>query len=248
LKDLVSIITPTYNSEEYISVTINSILSQTYSNFELIIIDDFSTDNTLECVKKFDDKRIKILKNSKNRGAAFCRNKGLKNANGRYLSFCDSDDFWEIDKTNAQIKLMKQDNCSISFTSYSVYNSDLKKKLYKINVPNKINYEGYLKNTIIGMSTSIIDKNKVKGIEFVDLRIRQDTYLWMSLLKRGIIANGYDLNMVKYRLADNSISSNKFKAAKVVWHLYYDLEKLGFFKSSYYFLFYIFNALKKRLL
>ena len=158
MKDLVSIITPTYNSEEYISVTINSILNQTYSNFELIIIDDFSTDNTLECVKKFDDKRIKIFKNNKNRGAAFCRNRGLKNAKGRYLSFCDSDDFWEIDKTSAQINLMKQDNCSISFTSYSVYNSDLKKKLYKINVPNKINYEGYLKNTIIGMSTSIIDK------------------------------------------------------------------------------------------
>ena len=86
----------------------------------------------------------------------------------------------------------------------------------------------------------------MKGIEFVDLRTRQDTYLWISLLKRGIIANGYDLNMVKYRLAENSISSNKFKSAKVVWHLYYDLEILGFFKSSYYYFFYIFNALKSR--
>ena len=165
MKDLVSIITPTYNSEEYISVTVNSILSQTYSNFELIIIDDFSTDNTLECVKKFDDKRIKILKNNKNRGAAFCRNMGLKIANGRYLSFCDSDDFWEIDKTNAQIKLMKQDNCSISFTSYSVYNFDLKKKLYKINVPNKINYEGYLKNTIIDLPESNPEKAFYKVAE-----------------------------------------------------------------------------------
>jgi teichuronic acid biosynthesis glycosyltransferase TuaG len=247
---LISIILPTYNSETFISETISSVINQTYQNWELIIIDDCSTDNSMSIVDSFskNENRIKFFKNKTNSGAAISRNIGLENSSGRFISFIDSDDVWELNKLEIQIKFMIVNNYAISFTEYNLIDEKGISLNKTIKVVNEIDYYGYLKNTIIGMSTSMIDLTKTEKFEFKNIRTRQDTYLWITLLKRGLIAQGLNKTLVNYRVRKDSISANKYKAAKQVWKLYYNFEKLGLLKSTYYFSYYIFNAIKKRIL
>ena len=247
---LISIILPTYNSETFISETISSVINQTYQNWELIIIDDCSTDSSMSVIDSFseNEKRIKFFKNKINKGAAISRNIGLENSFGRFISFIDSDDVWELNKLEIQIKFMIVNNCPISFTEYNLIDEKGISLNKTIKVVKEIDYYGYLKNTIIGMSTSMIDLNKTENFEFKNIRTRQDTYLWITLLKRGLIAHGLNMTLVNYRVRKDSISANKYKAAKQVWKLYYNLEKLGLIKSTYYFVYYISNAIKKRIL
>lgn len=247
---LISIILPTYNSETFISETISSVINQTYQNWELIIIDDCSTDSSMSIIDSFskNEKRIKFFKNKINSGAAISRNIGLENSSGRFISFIDSDDVWELNKLEIQIKFMIVNNCPISFTEYNLIDEKGISLNKTIKVVKEIDYYGYLKNTIIGMSTSMIDSKKTENFKFKNIRTRQDTYLWITLLKRGLTAQGLNMTLVNYRVRKDSISANKYKAAKQVWKLYYHLEKLGLIKSSYYFSYYIFNAIKKRIL
>ncbi len=245
---LVSVITPLYNGEQFIESTIESVVNQTYDNWEMIIVDDVSTDNSVEIVEEIakNDTRIKLYKSEVNGGAAVARNKALQHAKGRMIAFLDSDDIWLPSKLEIQVKFMLENNYPISFTSYEVMNEKLESTGTTIKSVESIDYYGYLKNTIIGMSTSIIDKKIVGDFEFFNIRTRQDTYLWLTLLKRGFKAYGIGNILAYYRVHSNSISSNKVKAAKRVWYMYYKMEKLGFFRSSYYFGHYAFNAVKKR--
>lgn len=245
---LVSVIMPCYNSVDFIKESIEAIINQVYTVWELIIVDDKSNDRTCELINKYllIDKRIKLIKLEVNSGAATARNMGLKEAKGRFISFCDSDDVWSQNKLVSQVHFMLDRKAPISFTSYGVYDCRLLNEYYVVNVPKAINYHGYLKNTIIGMSTSMIDKASVGEFSFYNIRTRQDTYLWMTLLKKGHIAYGIKEKLVKYRIRETSISSNKYLAAKRVWYLYYNLEKLGFLKSVYYFVHYAYNTVKKR--
>jgi teichuronic acid biosynthesis glycosyltransferase TuaG len=245
---LVSIITPIYNSDIYIEKTIKSILCQTYKEFELIVIDDCSTDDGYEIVDKFTklDSRIKLIKLEVNSGAAIARNKGLSIARGRFIAFCDCDDLWFDNKLECQIRFMLEKSIPISFTSYQLINEEGKSLNKVIKAVECISYCEYLKNTIIGMSTSIIDTSLVDHFRFENIRTRQDTLLWITLLKRGHLAYGLNKVLVKYTVRSNSISANKFKAASKVWYLYYNMEEMSFLNSSYYFMFYIFNAIKKR--
>ena len=246
----VSIITPNYNSGKYIEETILSVINQTYKSWEMIIVDDCSTDNSvniLQAAAKQDD-RIKLILLKKNLGAAKARNEALKIAKGPFIAFLDSDDLWEPEKLEAQIGLMIKNNYPISFTQYSVFKEDLSTYKYTIKVPDSLDYSGYLKNTIIGVSTAIINKEMVGAFSFYNIRSRQDAYLWITLLKRGYIAYGIHKNLTKYRLRKESVSANKLKAAKMVWHLYFNLEKLGFLKASYYFGCYAYNATLKRII
>ncbi len=248
MKDLVSIITPSYNSANFIGATIDSVIIQTYPNWEMIIVDDCSTDNSIEIIQKYvaQDRRVKLIQNKKNRGAAETRNEALKVAKGRFIAFLDSDDLWYSNKLEEQIAFMEKGNYPISFTEYGLVDEDGKHLDKFVRVVPCIDYTGYMKNTIIGMSTSMIDTDIVEPFQFVNIRTRQDTYLWITLLKRGHKAYGINKVFAKYRVRKDSISANKFKAAKRVWYLYYHLEKLGFFKSAYYFSYYAFNAIKKR--
>lgn len=248
--ELISIVLPTYNSSKYISITIESILSQDYLDWELIITDDCSTDNTLSILNQYakNDTRIRVHKLKVNSGAAIARNHSLKYCNSKYVAFIDSDDTWNKEKLGLQLAFMQKNNYPISFTSYKLVNEsggDLKRI---IRVKKKVNYDSYLKNTIIGMSTSMINTSLTGPLQFKNIRTRQDTYLWITLLKKGFNAYGLDKILVSYRVRDDSISSNKFKAVRQVWKLYFEFEKLGLIKSVYYLIFYIFNALKKRYL
>ncbi|MDM1060600.1 glycosyltransferase family 2 protein [Myroides odoratimimus] len=246
---MVSIIMPCFNGQDFIGDSIKSVIDQTYINWELLITDDCSSDSSIEVINEFvkKDSRIKLFKLEKNSGAAIARNNSLNNAKGKFIAFLDSDDVWLPNKLEKQVHFMEEHNIPISFTSYEVLDENLNSTNTIIKSVNEIDYSGYLKNTIIGMSTSMIDKDVVGKFEFFNLRTRQDTYLWITLLKRGHKAYGILDILAQYRVRENSISANKWKAAKRVWYLYYELEDLGLFRSSYYFLCYMFNAIKKRL-
>jgi teichuronic acid biosynthesis glycosyltransferase TuaG len=246
---LVSVITPSYNSSKYVSETIESVIEQSYQNWEMIIVDDCSTDDSRKIIQQYCDKdsRITLVSLNENSGAAIARNTALKLAKGQYIAFLDSDDLWMPNKLEKQIAFMKEGNHPISFTAYQVFNETMEEHQYSINVPKSVDYKAYLKNTIIGMSTSIIDRAIIDYFEFYNIRTRQDTYLWITLLKKNFLAYGLNSPLMKYRLRNDSISANKMKAAQKVWFLYHHLEGIGFFKSLYYISFYGMNALKKRI-
>lgn len=247
---MVSIITPTYNCEEFLCETVNSVLKQTYFNWELILIDDCSTDNTREIINNYtaQDSRIKKIFLTENSGAGVARNYGLEEVQGRYIAFLDSDDVWLENKLDRQLKLMQEKEAPISFTGYTIMDEKLNKINAEIRVPVSIDLFEYLKTTIIGMSTSMIDKNIVGDFRLNKIRSRQDGILWIELLKRGHKAYGLNEQLVKYRYRNNSVSANKFKAISKVWYIYRAYAKLNFIQTLYFFFFYIYNNLKRRYL
>ena len=246
---LVSIITPVYNAERFLSDTIKSVQNQTYKNWEILLIDDCSKDNSAQIIKEFQkyDNRIKYIKLKKNSGASVSRNEGIRNAKGRFIAFVDSDDIWKPEKLEIQIKYMLKENLGFTFTSYRYMkeNGELTNKIAK--APSKINYNGLLKNTIIGCSTVVIDREIVDYFEKPLVRRGQDTATWLQILRKEKYAYGIEQDLVNYRLVGESLSSNKIKALKRTWNTYRNVEKLGLLKSSYVFCFYVFNAIKKRI-
>lgn len=246
---LVSIITPVYNAERFLSDTIKSVQNQTYKNWEILLIDDCSKDNSAQIIKEFQkyDNRIKYIKLKKNSGASVSRNEGIRNAKGRFIAFVDSDDIWKPEKLEIQIKYMLKENLGVTFTSYRYMkeNGELTNKIAK--APSKINYNGLLKNTIIGCSTVVIDKDIVDYFEMPLVRRGQDTATWLQILRKEKYAYGIEQDLVNYRLVGESLSSNKIIALKRTWNTYRNVEKLGLLKSSYVFCFYVFNAIKKRI-
>ena len=247
-EDLVSIITPIYNAEKFLVETIESVKSQTYQNWEMILVDDCSKDSSEEIIKKYalDDKRIKYFKMSTNSGAAKTRNKALEEAKGKYIAFLDADDLWSKEKLTKQISFMKEKKIGFSFSGYTVMSEEGIDIGREIKVPSKISYTDYLKNTIIGCLTVIVDKSIVGDFRMVDIRKNQDMATWLNILKKGFYAYGINENLGRYRLVNGSISNNKVNAAKSVWKTYREVEKMNVLSSSYYFLGYTLNAIKKR--
>lgn len=247
---LVSIITPVYNAGKFLEDTIKSVKSQTYKNWEMILVDDCSKDNSREIINKFEkeDRRIRYIKLDKNSGAAIARNTAIDNAEGRYIAFLDSDDIWKSDKLKKQIDFMENKDIGFSFTGYELMseNGNLLEKTIK--VPDEIDYERYLKNTIIGCLTVVIDREKIGEFRMPDLRANQDMATWLYIMKdRNCKAYGINESLAKYRLVNGSISKNKFKAVKSVWNVYRNIESLSILKSSYVFLNYSINAVLKRI-
>ena len=246
---LVSIITPCYNSVEFIEQTIDSVLEQSYINWEMIIVDDGSTDKSQDIIlkKSKEDKRIKPIFLKQNVGVAEARNIAIRKAKGRFLAFLDSDDIWNNKKIEKQIDFMLNRNIAFSFTSYQPINKRGEKKYTIVNVPEKINYYGYLKNTVIGCLTVMLDKKLVGDFTIPNIRSSQDMSLWLMIMKRDITAYGMSEVLAKYRVSSSSNSSNKIRAALDVWMVYRKLEKLSFIYSLYCWLCYIYNALVKRI-
>ncbi len=249
MKNLVSIITPTFNSSRYIDKCIKSVISQTYTNWELILVDDYSTDKTQQIIIKYSRqyKKIKSIILNKNSGVANARNIAMQNSNGRFIAFLDSDDCWHKDKLSLQLDFMIKNNYAFTFTSYQPISQNEKKKYKIIHAPKKVSYNEYLKNTIIGCLTVVIDKEKT-GIFFMpNINSSQDMALWLDLMKKGFCAHGLKLNLASYRIVKESNTYNKLKAIKDVWFVYRKYEKLSFFYSLWCFIFYIFNAIRKRI-
>lgn len=248
-ESLVSIIVPVYNAEKFIKDTIQTVKNQTYQNWELILVDDFSTDNSVDIINKNIEERIKLVKLEKNSGAAICRNKGVEKAKGRYIAFLDSDDLWRKEKLEKQLEFMREKKCSFSFSGYEFANSEGKPNGKIVNVPSKINYKQALKNTTIWTSTVMFDISMLSKevIEMPNIRRGQDTATWWKILKTGVEAYGLNENLSIYRRSNGTLSSNKLQALKRTWNLYRNVEKLNIFSSLYNFCFYCFNAIKRRI-
>ncbi|MEA3320536.1 MAG: glycosyltransferase family 2 protein [Bacillota bacterium] len=245
---LVSVITPSYNAEKFISATIESVRTQTYTNWEMIIVDDCSKDTTREILKEYAeiDPRIKPIFLEENSGAAVARNTALKIAQGDYVAFLDSDDLWVPDKLEKQLAFMQNNDYAFSFTAYNLMDENGKPLDKVIHVPKQIDYKGLLKNTIIGCLTVMIDTRKVEPLQMPLIRTRQDFALWLKVLRQGHIAYGMQEPLANYRIVEGSISSNKLKTAKRNWYVYREIEKLSLPYASWCFVNYAFYAIKKR--
>lgn len=249
MNNLVSIITPSFNSAKFIKETIDSVKAQTYENWEMIIVDDCSKDNSQDIINKLikDEEKIKLIVLDTNVGAAMARNKALEIARGKYIAFLDSDDIWLPQKLEQQLNFMRKNDYAFTFSAYIPFSEDGTQEYSVIHVPTEIDYSGYCKNTIIGCLTVIVDKEKTGDFSMKNIRSSHDMALWLELMKRGYKAYGLDEVLGKYRLVSNSNTAKKYKAIKEVWDVYRRVEKLPLFKSAYYFIHYIFNAMKKRI-
>lgn len=249
MSSLVSVITPSYNSERFIGECIQSVIAQTYINWEMIIVDDASNDNTQEVINSFaqHDKRITCFFLEENIGAAEARNFAIRKAKGKYIAFLDSDDLWEPQKLEKQILFMRKNNIAFSYTTYESISEDNSRCMKLIKAPNKVNYSDYLKNTIIGCLTVVINRENTGDFEMPNIRSSHDMALWLLIMKRGFDAYGLDENLAKYRIVSSSNTSSKMKAAKDVWKVYREVEGLSFLYSVWCFVHYVFHAIKKRI-
>lgn len=239
----VSIITPCYNSSEYISNTINSVVSQTYQDWELIIIDDCSQDNSVEIISQWceKDNRIHLIQLNENSGAAVARNKGIEFASGRYIAFLDGDDRWLSNKLEKQLKFMQDNEYAFTFTAYNKVNPE-GDCLGELGVPKRLRYNDLLKKCEIGCLTAIYDTQKLGKIYMPLIRKRQDLGLWLRVLKETEYAYGLNEVLASYTVRNNSISSNKRQAAAYTWKLYRKVETLPLHRAIYYFSHYAING------
>lgn len=249
---LASIVTAVHNAESFFAETIKTVREQSYRNWEWIIVDDESDDNTVaiinETLKQTGDKRIRLIKLDRNGGAAKARNAGIKAARGRFLAFLDADDLWAHDKLARQVDFMRENDCAFSFTGYEFADASGRPNGKVVPVPARISYKQALKNTTIWTSTVMFDMEKlaVDDVLMPDVRRGQDTATWWKVLKKIDLAYGLDEVLSYYRRSAGSLSSNKMTALKRTWNLYRNVEHLGILKSSYCFLIYCFNAVKRR--
>jgi len=232
---LVSIITPVHNSEKFLSQCMDSVLAQTYSDWEHILVDDFSSDGSVALIKTFQEKdpRIKYYGLQKNSGAGMARNKGIEFAKGKYIAFLDSDDVWYPEKLEKQLHFMEQNNYHFTFTDYDQIN-EVGQRLSKVlKCKPIVTYKNALYKNPIGCLTVIYDVDFFGKQYMSSIRKRQDYALWLKLLKK---TNGYGLNecLASYRIGNESISANKFDLLKYEWKIYRDEENLPFLKSTFY--------------
>ena len=236
MQPLVSIITPMYNSEKFILKTIESVINQTYSNWELLLIDDGSTDNTIKIVEGFKQKysNITLLQNPTNLGAAQSRNKGILEAKGDYIAFLDADDLWKPNKLDLQIQFMQTHNCEVSFSSYEQIDENGKPLNKLVQAIPKLTYNKYLKTNYIGNLTGMYNAKTLGKITSPDLRKRQDWLLWLAAIKKSSKpALGIQESLAYYRVRQNSISSNKIELLKYNYLVYKNGLGFSTLKSLY---------------
>ena len=247
MNNLISIITPNYNSEEFISETIISVINQTFKNWEMIIVDDVSTDNSLSIITSFckQDSRIKLHKLSENSGAAIARNKAISLASGGFIAFLDSDDLWLPTKLEFQLDFMIKNNYPLSYTSYEIINENGTLANKTINCKPKLDYNRMLYSNEIGCLTAMYNKDILGKIFMPEIRKRQDYGLWLKILKLEKYAFGLTKVLAQYRDRSKSISNNKVEMLKWNWNLYKNVEKLSYFRATYYTMCNVVNKLLK---
>ncbi|MDA5133710.1 glycosyltransferase family 2 protein [Psychrobacter sp. ANT_H3] len=244
----ISIIMPVFNAKKYIDESIASVICQTYNDWELILIDDCSTDSTydylLVCYQ--ENPKIKLLRNPVNSGAGASRNLGLKRASGQIIAFLDADDIWMPSKLEKQLTFMLNHKSAIIHTSYSFINESGEQISGLVNVSKHVNLNSYMRNTEIGMSTVLINKEIVGNFEFPSIRIHEDAGLWLELLGRGLISDGLNEVLVNYRVRKGQLSGNKIVAALNTFKLYASVTELPVRNRLKNYLFYAVNAIYKR--
>lgn len=252
LRPLVSIIMPAYNSATVLPDSIGSVQAQTHADWELLITDDCSRDETRTVAEFFaeTDSRIRYFRLEHNSGAAQARNRSLTAARGRYIAFLDADDIWLHEKLERQLAFMGNYNCAFSFTGYSIIQQGggFSPKVIDSRTPDSISYRDLLmKKCTVGCSTVMLDRERFPEIIMDDIRTGQDYALWLKLLRTsGEVALNMRERLTGYRISPGSISRNKFKKAKRQWEIYRNLEHIPTLQSMFYMFFYAKNALIRR--
>ena len=234
--NLISVITPTYNCSKFIGRTIESVLAQSYKNWEMIIVDDCSTDDTRDIVAKYceKDNRITYFCLKYNSGAAVARTKAMELANGDYMAFLDSDDLWTDDKLEKQLRYMNSNKINFSCTAYEQIDEDDKPLNKVIKTVKKTGYNRLLLDCPVGNSTVMYNVRNMGKFEVPNIRKRNDDALWLQMLKKEKYIYGLNDVLMKYRVRQNSISSNKLSLIKYHWILYRDIEHLNVFRSAFH--------------
>lgn len=248
MEPLISIVTATYNSEKFIMELAKNINKQSYKNWEWVIVDDASTDNTVSCLKEISSRfeNVSYYINDVNSGAAVSRNLALKMSKGDYIAFIDSDDLWDECKLRLQIDYMLEMNISFSFTAYDVINESgqsLGTIIDKDNRKDVFDYNDMLrKRATLGCSTVMISRNVINDLTMPLLRTGQDYAFWLKILKQGVHAYLIKDVLTHYRIVAGSISRNKIKKAKRQWQIYREVEGISLTMSFFYFLNYAIRA------
>lgn len=235
--NLVSIITPSYNCSQFIAKTIESILAQTYTNWELLITDDCSTDNSTEIIEHYSqlDYRVRLFRLEKNSGAGVARNNSIREAKGRYIAFCDSDDLWSVDKLEKQLTFLKNGGYKFTHT-YTQLIDELGNVVGMNKKPFRVSFGSTKILNYIGTSSVLYDTQDIGKFYMKPIRRRQDWALWLDILKVTKYAYCYNEPISIYRYSPNSLSSNKFKLFK--YHIAVYHESLGYSLLYSYFFFY----------
>lgn len=219
----VSVVMPVHNAEAVLEDTVNSVLMQSFSDFELIMVEDNSDDGSLELMKELASKdvRIRVIVNEGEHGAAHARNTGIRAARGRYLAYLDADDIWHKDKLKKTLGFLKRRDASFVFTAYEFGDENAKGTGRVVKVPPVLDYTHALTRTIIFTSTVMLDLEKLgKKLVYMPAVPSEDTASWWRILRSGVNAQGLNENLVTYRRAGKSLSSNKLVAVKRIWYLY----------------------------
>lgn len=249
--ELISIIVPVYNVEKYIEETMDCVRAQTYSNWELLLVEDGSTDKSAALIedymKRTGDERIRLIRQPGNLGAAKARNRGLLEAKGRYIAYLDSDDLWVPEKLERELKFMQEKKAAFAFTGYEFADEQGKGTGKVVRVPQTLTYKQALKNTTIFTTTVMFDTEKIdKELLKMPIIKSEDTALWWKVLRCGYVAYGLDENLVKYRRVGQSLSSNKLEAVRRIWNLYRKAEGMSVLSSAWNFCFWAVRAVKRR--
>ncbi len=220
--DLISIIMAAYNAEKTIEAAIQTVLSQTYTNWELIVINDCSHDKTLNIIQGYmaKDPRIHVLTNEKNRGVSLTRKRGLEESNGIWIAVLDSDDLWTPDKLEKQLCLAQRENANLIFTGSDFIDQDGNPISWTLHVPKTITYRQLLKQNIVSNSSVLVKKELYQKYYAVNDDMHEDFAIWLGITKAGFVAYGIDEPLLIYRIAKSSKSGNKWKAAKMNWNTY----------------------------
>lgn len=246
---IVSIIIPVYGCEAYLRETLDSVIAQTFTEWEAILINDCSPDNSLVIANEYAerDPRFRVYSHEKNQGAHIARNTALEYVRGRYISYLDSDDIWMPQKLQIQLDFMQKNGVYACITSYQTVEED---GTYRntVTVPERTGYKQMLGNTLTCTHTAVFDTEKIdKNLLIMPtIGAAEDLATWLTVMKAGFDFFGLPDVMAKYRKHGGSRSSNKIRAMKNTWNIYRNIEHLNIFQSAYYFVGYAFHAVMKR--
>ena len=235
-----------YNAEKTIEQAINSVLSQTYTNFELLVVNDCSKDRTVELVKDIvaKDSRVRLISNVKNSGVSYTRKHGLEEAKGDWIAILDSDDAWEPEKLEKQIELQRRTNADLLFTGSAFMDSEGHPIDWYLHAPKEVTYRQLLKQNVLSNSSALVRKELYAKHYAIGDGMHEDFAIWLSILKKGTKAYGVDEPLLIYRIAKSSKSGNKVKAARMNWNTYRYVG-LNLMEAIYYECWYIFNGIRK---
>lgn len=241
----VSIITPCYNSSKFLQQTIDSVLNQTFTDWEWLITDDKSTDNSVEIIRKVNDERIKLTVAEKNGGAGHARNLSLEKATGRFITFLDADDFWEPNFLEEMVSFMKKENAELAYSNYSRCDENLIPKIEDFKADKNVTFNNLLKTCRLSLLSSMYDSQRVGKEFFPEGSKREDHVMWLNLLKKIPVGKPLPKTMAKYRMHASSISRKKTNIMLDQYLVYKDYMKFSTLKSMYYTANWAFNGFKK---